>query len=102
MSDDNWTKHAQVTSIRPQGRGFSVKFGARKFRDLSDGQFPVDLWRIDITESGEKRELLARTVTKFSTLQRGKEAAAAGWWALAVDSWVELRTPKSRLPPEAP
>ena len=85
-----------IRSISSKGTGFSITFGTNDVRDLSNQQFPVELWRVWVFEDGHREEELRRTCKKKSTLARGISHAGAGHRFREEKSWVELRTPKGR------
>lgn len=86
----------EIVAVKRRGASLTIHYGTNTVKDLSDGQFPVELWRINLMPGGAESEH-KRTCTKDSTLTAGIKRAGAGWRAGAIESWVELRTPASRV-----
>ena len=74
----------------------TIRFGTRDVRDLSDGQFPVEVWRCMDATNGEREDRHTRTVRLPHRLKAATSEAGRGACSRAVREWVEVRTPKSR------
>lgn len=79
---------AKVSRVTRRG---TIYFGSTDVRDLSDGAFPVDVYRCVRMPSGDDAELRA-TVRMPHRLERETKSAGKGWRAGATAQWVEVRT----------
>lgn len=87
---------AAVKSSSTHGRTVSIHFGTNDIRDLSDGEFPVEVWRCNLLRDGRVDVPETVTVTAPSRFKREVNRAAKGSYAGAAKQWVEIRTPKDR------
>ena len=73
----------------------TIHFGTTKVkRDKWDGEFPVQIWRVNDMGNDELEEEHRATSRKASTLKRHIRAVGQGWRHGAVKSHVELRNGK--------
>lgn len=88
--------NARIRSASMRGRTVSITFGTNDFRDLSDGQFPAEVWRCETWKDGSTKEHHKATVTKKDRLPAACRKAGSGSCAGATAEWVEIRTPAAR------
>ena len=86
-----------IVKLSVRRGGLSVSFGTRDFRDLSDGQFPVELWKCCEMEGGAVEAEHRGTVKLERRLPAGLARVGRGWRHGAKAQWIEIRTPKKRL-----
>lgn len=86
-----------IRSVSAKGAYVTVRFGTNDVRDLSDGQFPVEVWRVDALSNGNLEATWLHTCRKSTTVRRAVRDAGRGWSSRADTSWVEIRTHRSRL-----
>lgn len=86
-----------IASIRDtRDGGVDITFGTRDVRDLSGGQLPAVVVRVDIDRTGERRERQPRVVRTANGLMRAVSAAGRGSLAGAREQWVEIRPVQQR------
>lgn len=97
----NAARGSGIRRASQRGRTISLTFGSSEVRDLSDGQFPVEVWRCILMEDGTQTDEHQSTVTKAARLKRAASAAGQGWRPGSKQQWVELRTPTTRMAVES-
>lgn len=81
-----------------RGGSISIRFGTNDIRDMSDGVFPVEVWRCSTAPGRDPSASLWFTVKKETRLKRAVNAAASGSTFGTTAEWVEIRTPADRAP----
>ena len=80
-----------IRSARAKGNTMSFRFGSDEVRDLSDGQYPVEVSRCVLMRDDTREDKLKATVRKESQLKRQTNAAGDGYRPGSKKQWVEVR-----------
>lgn len=86
-----------ILSLTTTARGFRVTCGTEDIRNLSDGAFPVDLWKCRTLEDASHEEEKKGRAMRADTLQAAALRCGRGTRYNAVKEWVEVRTPLCRV-----
>jgi len=86
---------AAVKSSSTRGRTITIRFGTNDIRDLSDGAYPLEIYRCGVAR-GQPFATQHCRVLKETRLQRAINSAASGSSSSATEEWVEIRTPAER------
>lgn len=96
------TKNGIRAVTRARGGGLSVRFGSDIVKNLSDGQFPVEVYRCMKMGDGRLIEEHRRTVRLSHRLRLATSDAGRGWRHGAEEQWVRCAPPRTaRRPDEA-
>lgn len=99
---------APASSVLKRTKSGTTRFGTSDVRDLSDGTYPLEIWRVDVREDASavhkvgdqvaRHEFTVRTERQRD--RRVKEAQSG--WRIGWKSHVEIRNGRRSQPSATP
>lgn len=90
------------SAVLKRTKSGTTTFGTSDIRDLSDGQFPVEVWRVDVSERDGRQEAeRIANARKPSSRDRRVREARSGWRS-GWTSHVEIRNGPRPTSQESP